>query len=878
LVAALVVVACGAFGARVAAQDENRIQWRVLPDLPNPVGVAGPFVGIHGDVLIVAGGANYPRGMPWIAGKKAFHDTIYVFEDGHWHTANSRLPRKVAYGVSISTPNGVVCIGGQDDSNVFTDVFRLEWDSATKSLQREALPPLPKPLSFAGGARVQNSGGGETLDAIFVVGGQHEARGSPGNSFYRLDLTLEPQGAFEWETMPPMPGPPRGLPAVASLAGHLYVISGRDYGPARPDSSPYAYHTDVLRYDPVESKWLGSVPFREKKGEGAAEPLCVMASAAITVGDRILVFGGATGKLLDHSLNLARDKAARTDFLAHHPGFSRDVLALTHDSNGMFTKFGRLHAPHRMPVTTTAVRWRDRIVIPSGEVSPGRRTPRVWTAEVLTGPLDDDRGFGGWNWLTLAVYLLGMVAIGLRCSRKIEGTEEFFLAGRKIPWWAAGLSIFGTQLSAITFMAIPATTFAGDWVRSFGSMTLLIAIPIVVWFYLPTFRGLNLSTAYQYLERRFSPTARTMAAILFILLQFGRMGIVLFLPSIALSAVTGMDVFACIALMGLLSIVYTVLGGIEAVIWTDVAQVIVLMGGALLALCIAISEAGGLEEVIRIGAEADKFRIAHHGVGLDSMTVPVMIIGLFFLNIIPYTSDQTVIQRYMTTASTQSAARSLWTNFWMTAPTGIIFFGLGTALYVFYVSHPELPTPLKNDEIVPWFVVHELPAGIAGIVIAAIFAASMSSLDSSMNSVSTVLIFDFYRPRNPNADDAKQLRLGRYLTLVLGLIGTATALVMASVDVKFVFDAFNKVLGLFGGALAGLFFLGIFCRGVGTAAALTGTVCGALTVGFLEVLNLTTASPPVHPYMFAAFGFIVCAVVGFLLGLVRPANQAKRDA
>jgi solute:Na+ symporter, SSS family len=682
---------------------------------------------------------------------------------------------------------------------------------------------------------------------------------------FRLDLT----GDHEWETLAPMPGPRRGLPVVAALGGLLYVISGRDYGPSRE----FVFHTDVLRYDPRRSKWLPPEPFRDAS---TSDRRCVMAGAAIPVGERLLVFGGATGALLRHGLTL--DDAARSDHLEHHPGFSRDVLVLTEESDGAFTKIGRLHAPHRLPVTTTAVWWRGRIVLPSGEVSPGKRTARIWTIRVLDDARAVERSFGIWNWLALAIYLLSMVAIGLRCSKRIEGTEEFFLAGRKIPWWAAGLSIFGTQLSAITFMAIPATTFAGDWVRSIGSMTLLLAIPIVIWFYLPTFRNLNLSTAYEYLERRFGPPARTLAATLFILLQFGRMGIVLFLPSIALSAVTGMDVFVCIALMGVLSILYTVLGGIEAVIWTDVAQVFVLMGGALLALGIAVADVGGVGEVLRIGAEADKFRIAHPGSGLDSMTVPVMVVGLFVLNLVPYTSDQTVIQRYMTTATTKSAARSLWTNFWMTAPTGIVFFGLGTALYVFYLSHPELPTPAKNDEIVPWFVVHELPAGVAGIVIAAIFAASMSSLDSSMNSVSTVMIFDFYRRWYPEADDAQQLRVGRILTLALGLIGTATALAMAGVEIKFLFDVFNKILGLFGGALAGLFFLGIFCSRVGTGAALTATVSGAVTVGALEVLNLTSESPPVHPYLFAAVGFAVCVLVGYLLRLVRPTpNPTAHD-
>ena len=851
----------------IASQD--MLRWRPLPDLPNPVGLAGAFTGSSDGVLFVAGGANFPDGMPWDGGTKAYHDSIYIWDGTQWHSARHKLRHKVAYGVAIPTADGLLCIGGQNNDRCLATVFRLRWDPKTKQVGLETLPSLPTPLSFAGGAAVTD---GEGKNAFaYLVGGQQEPHGSPGNHCYRLQTRgLMPSAEPRWETLEPLPGPRRGLPVVAAHGTTLLVFSGRDYGPLlSADSKEITPHCDVLGLDTTTGVWTAPRPLRVGDEK---EPRCVMAGSALTPpqGAEILIFGGASGKHLHHAAGLAPE--AKVDFLRHHPGFSRDVLSFDPET-GACEVFGRLNEPHRLPVTTTVTPLGTTMLLASGEISPGRRTARVWEVEVLLAK-PQPPAFGALNWTTLLIYLFGMALVGWRCSRHVKSSADFYLAGKRIPWWAAGISIFGTQLSAITFMSIPATSFAGDWVRSIGSLMIVFTIPIVVYHYLPKFRSFQIATAYGYLEQRFDRRARHLAATLFVLLQCGRMGIVLFLPSIALAGVTGLNVYLCIALMGMLAILYTVLGGIEAVIWTDVAQVFVLIGGAGLALWIAIAETGGLEAVLAHAEATDKLRLIHPGWGLDAMTLPVMVLGFSVLSLIPYSSDQTVIQRYMTTATPALAARSLWTNFWMAIPTAVIFFGLGTALYAFYVSHPELPTPAKNDEIVPWFVIHQLPAGLAGLVIAAIFAASMSSLDSSMNSVSTVLVYDFYRLRHPDAEDAQLLRLGRFLTLGIGLVGMATALTMASLEIKFLFDAFNKILGLFGGALAGMFLLGVFTKRTGADGAIRGTLAGAVTVGGLECINFFSDSPFVHPYLFAACGLSICVLIGLLF----PGSTRKETA
>ena len=238
--------------------------------------------------------------------------------------------------------------------------------------------------------------------------------------------------------------------------------------------------------------------------------------------------------------------------------------------------------PNRPAVTTAAVPWGEDWIIPSGEVRPGVRTNRV----LRVSPKKQTQGFGALDYTVIAVYFAALIAMGLFFARRERSTEDFFLGGRRIPWWAAGLSIYGTQLSAITFMAIPAKAYATNWVYCLGNFTILLAAPFVVLLYLPFFRRLNVTTAYEYLERRFSGGIRLLGSGSYLLFQLGRMGIVLYLPALALAAVTGVDIRLCIVAMGVLATTYAVLGGIEAVIWTDVVQVFVLLGGALVALVI----------------------------------------------------------------------------------------------------------------------------------------------------------------------------------------------------------------------------------------------------------------------------------------------------
>jgi len=462
--------------------------------------------------------------------------------------------------------------------------------------------------------------------------------------------------------------------------------------------------------------------------------------------------------------------------------------------------------------------------------------------------------------LVIVLYFSVLAWMGYFFSKRQKSTNDYFKGGERIPWWAAGLSIFGTALSAITFMAIPAKTYSTDWSYFMLNMTIFLAAPIIVFVFIPFYRGLNITTAYEYLEIRFNIVVRLIGSLSFILFQIGRMGVVMFLPSIALNVATGIDIYLCIALMGIVSLVYTMLGGIEAVIWTDVMQVIVLLGGAIISLVIIVlSVKGGFLGIVEVAGENKKFNILDFTWSLQQPTVWVMLLGGIFSNIITYGTDQTMVQRYLTTKSQKEAAKSVWTNALLTIPATFIFFFVGTALFVFYRIYPnEMNSDLLlNDAIFPWFISTQLPPGISGLLIAGIFSASMSSLSSSMNSAATSYSTDIHFRFKWNKK-SNELSVARYATLIIGIAGVLFALFMATLDIKSLWDEFQKILGLLIGGLGGVFLLGIISKKANTPGALTGMVTSII------VQFLVAYYQPVHLLTYTATGVISCFIAGYL--------------
>ena len=838
-------------GAAMMAGTGNApdlLEWSQLPPLPNPVGLAGPFVGVSNDVLIIAGGANFPDGPSWEGYPKVWYDQVFVLTEpeAKW-TSGFKLKRPLGYGVSVTWDEKIICLGGGDKNQHYADAFVLHWTGL--KLETISLPSMPRPCAFSAGVLVGN--------IVYVAGGQESPSSTEAlGNFWALDLSGAAQN-MKWEQLEPWPGKARILPVMATQEGDVFLISGARLYKGTDGKATREFLTDCYRYNPQSKRW--------KRIADAPRPIVAAPNPGIPFGHaHILFLSGDDGENFFRAAEL-KDK---------HPGFPCDLFVY-HTVTDTWTKMGEF--PKRIPsdlgkyrnagtwppVTTTITKWKGRYVVPTGEARPGVRTPNVFWAQ----PIGISGSFGRLNWIILAAYLTLLLSIGFHFAKREKSTDDFFLAGRRIPWWAAGLSIFGTQLSAITYLAMPARAYATDWVLLILNIGIFAIAPFVIYLYLPFFKRLNITTAYEYLEKRFHVSIRLLGSLSFVAFQLGRMGIVVLLPALALSAVTGLNVYLCITLMGILSTVYTVLGGIEAVIWTDVLQAVILIGGALAALGIIVGNLdGGLSQLVSVGIENSKFNLAHLNWDWTSDALIVVILGAVFTNsLVPYTTDQAVIQRYLTTPDERQAAKAIWLNGFLAIFAGVLFLSVGTGLFVFYKANPQRLVPLeKTDQIFALFIARQMPPGLAGLVIAGVFAAAMSTLDSSMHSISTAVTTDFVRRFIRHLSESKYLLFARCLTIALGLSGTATAMLLASIEIKYLWDFFLGIMGLLGGTLAGLFMLGIFTQRVGTTHAWIGAIASISTLLYVKLAT------DLNSLLYGAIGVITCFSVACLSSMIIP--------
>jgi SSS family transporter len=472
-------------------------------------------------------------------------------------------------------------------------------------------------------------------------------------------------------------------------------------------------------------------------------------------------------------------------------------------------------------------------------------------------------GFSATDITVIVLYFGVLVLIGFYFSKRQKSSDDYFKGGQRIPWWAAGLSLFGTALSAITFMAIPAKAYATDWSYMLFNGGILLVAPIIMFVFIPFYRKLNITTAYQYLEVRFNALIRVICSLAFIVFQVGRMGVILLLPAIAINVVTGFNIFLCIALMGVFSIIYTRMGGIEAVVWTDALQVVILLGGALFAIFHMVGQIpGGWSETISIAYNNGKLNMGSAVFDLKNSTMWTVLIATFFTNLTTYGTDQSMVQRYLTTSSQKAARKSLMTNALLTIPATVIFFMIGTVLFVYYKTNPSHATATldSTDAIFPWYIYTKLPAGMVGLLIAGIFAAAMSTLSGSMNSAATAYVVDI-RPKLFKNKPPADLNVAKRATLIIGGISLCFAFFMATWNINSLWDEFNKLLGLILGNMGGLFLLGMITKRANAPGALIGMLVSVI------IQLIVAYYTPVYLLLYTTVGFISCFSVGYLASL-----------
>ena len=473
--------------------------------------------------------------------------------------------------------------------------------------------------------------------------------------------------------------------------------------------------------------------------------------------------------------------------------------------------------------------------------------------------------------LVLILYLAAVVGLGCWLSRRNRTTNDFMAAGGTLPGWAVGLSIFGTYLSSNTFIGVPGKAYDGNWNGFVFSLSLPLAAWVAVKWFVPFYRRTGEISAYHHLEKRFGPWARTYALGCYLLTQLARVGTILFGVSLGLSALTGWSVPVIIVAGGIAVTVYTLVGGIAAVIWTDVIQSLVLLVGALvIAGLLLANHPHGPGEALHLAANEGKFSLGSFGLDLTQSTFWVVFLYGVFINLNNFGIDQSFVQRYHAARDEKAAARSVWTGALLYVPVAALFFLIGSLLFSFYHASPELLEPLvaqypggHADKVLPHFIANQLPSGAAGLLIAAIFAAAMSSIDTSLNSAATVTLKDFVqRHLNRGKTEADALRMLRNATLMWGVLGTGVALAM--IGQKSLLDAWWKLSGIFAGGMLGLFLLGLISRRANNGGALAGVIVGVLVICWMSFTDHLPEAlrSPFHAHMITVIGTLTIFGVG----------------
>ncbi|MFW5754769.1 MAG: hypothetical protein ACOCV9_08190, partial [Marinilabiliaceae bacterium] len=466
--------------------SNNYFQFSSLPGLPpnsgytTQPGLAGPYTGMDDGVLIVAGGANFPDKLPWEGGTKTYYDEIFILKTNttgeySWEKSTERIPFAAGYGGAIETPAGLLCFGGNTADECISESWYIDYNHLTDKVEINPGPSLPAPLTNFAFAQVDGN--------VYVAGGLSELSGASGKHFFRLTMAGSNPQFWTWEEIPPWNGKPRAFAiGVGQSNGEtncFYLFSGRNIQSGQDPEILYDAHV----FNPYLNRW-------SVVSDGEQKEFPFMAGTAFPVGAATIIFpSGANGEMMKKQLDIENQiafvkstganeseldslEAVLLHHLNNHPGFGDQLTAFNTITNEIYS-VGQL--PGTGQVTTTAVKWGNEVFIPSGEIRPGVRTPGTLKITIDK----ESKHLSFLDVVVIALYFLTLSWMGWFFSKRQKNTNDYFKGGGRVPWWAAGLSIFGTALSAITFMAIPSKTFATDWSYFMLNMTIFMVAPII---------------------------------------------------------------------------------------------------------------------------------------------------------------------------------------------------------------------------------------------------------------------------------------------------------------------------------------------------------------------------------------------------------------
>lgn len=506
--------------------------------------------------------------------------------------------------------------------------------------------------------------------------------------------------------------------------------------------------------------------------------------------------------------------------------------------------------------------------------------------------------------------LIGIVVFGSTFVRKNRTSSDFMIAKNSVPGWVIGMSYLGTYLSSNTFIGVVGIAFGLNWNYFVFSLAIPVAILICAKYFVPFYRKGGEISAYSHMEKRFGPWARIYCVVCYLLIQFSRIATITFGVALALNGLTGWSISSIIIVSGVLITLYTVMGGIKAVIWTEVIQSVIMFLGALILLLVILWKIpGGAENAFKIASENSKFSLGSFKLSFAESTFWVVFLYGLFMNIKAFGFDQTYVQRYHTAKTDKAARKSLWVGGMLYVPISALFFFIGSMLFSYYQSQPQLMNDLKQraaysllneqvkvddnatfefqveskaasmtvpdvaDQALPHFMGSGLPIGVAGFIIAAIIAAAMSTLSVCLNSSSTIIYEDIYkRYIRPNPTEKSSMIVLRGGTIFVGAVGTIISLSM--IGVQSILAVWWQLTGIFGGAMLGLFLLGFIVRKADKVTAII-----AVSIGVLTILWITFSSKlphflqsPFHTYM----SVVISTLSMFIVGLVISGLRTKK--
>jgi len=475
--------------------------------------------------------------------------------------------------------------------------------------------------------------------------------------------------------------------------------------------------------------------------------------------------------------------------------------------------------------------------------------------------------------IIIILYLCGMAAFGLKLAKKNNTTEAYFVGNRSFPGWVIGLSILGTSISSITFLTIPGAAYTLDWRQLTANLTIPLVALVAIAFFIPIFRHRRLTTAYEYLDLRFNGIARAYAVASGIIFQYVRIAMVLSLVSIPVHLATGVDIKIVIIAMGVFIAFYTILGGIEAVIWTDVIQAIILWLGGIVAFVIIVIELPeGFGQIVAMGSAEDKFSLGEMRWDIGERTFHTMFLLGIFAWVGYFAGDQTVVQRYVAAKSTKDARQATALYTCTVLPTWAFFYLIGTSLFVYYkVFFNADVAGLEADQVFPYFILTKMPVVLTGVLLAGLLAAAMSTLDSTINAISTVLTIDVFKPYiAKNKSDRFYLIFAKLIGVFTTVIMIVGAIRLSEMPKESINDINWIVASLLSGGMVGIYMAGIFTTRIDSKSMVIALVFAFLTNLYLGLgMRDYVDSFGIHDYWIGPLVNAIFLVIAYGVSVAR---------